>query len=298
MPPMLLARAVSTVGRGKMAWAVAFAPRLRLSIVERSGLTLDTQFVPASPLPANRNPCLYILLRGSWRADDGVSSFVGPAAFVVSEEHLEGADGERPLTYRTDRERFAMIEVHVDAADSPLRAGIAPAKVDLDTRAWEAAQRLADLASHDDESMTRAVSALLESLAALSFLNRDVTETAAQPPNAAFRLLWKAVRPLAERLDLLPTVQQLSAATGVSPRVVDRSVRAFLSAAGLVGDGWRTASRHMRLKMAVIMLSADETTVGEVAQAIGYGSDDAMARAFRDAKLPPPGAVRDALRVT
>ena len=34
----------------------------------------------------------------------------------------------------------------------------------------------------------------------------------------------------------------------------------------------------------------------EVATLVGYKSIDAMGRAFRDAKLPPPSAVQDAIR--
>jgi hypothetical protein len=36
--------------------------------------------------------------------------------------------------------------------------------------------------------------------------------------------------------------------------------------------------------------------VAEVAKLVGYGSPIAMARAFRDAKLPAPSTIQDALR--
>lgn len=291
---MLLARGVLRIGKGRMDWGLAFAPRVRLSIVERQGLTLDTRFVPPATPPANHNPCLYILLQGTWRTGDTV--LAAPAAFVVSDEQLEGGSGVHSLTYRTSADHFAMIEVHLAAADTSLRAGAAPVPVSLDERAWEAARRVGALSQHDDGSMESAVSELLASLVARSLLREETAESAARPPAPPFRLLWRALRPMAERLDLLPTVQQISGATGVSPREVDRLVRAFVSAAGLVGAGWRPASRHLRLKMAVVMLSAEDTTVAEVARVIGYGSADAMARAFRDSGVPSPGAIRDALR--
>jgi AraC-like DNA-binding protein len=44
------------------------------------------------------------------------------------------------------------------------------------------------------------------------------------------------------------------------------------------------------------MLSAPEATVVEVARLVGYGSPIAMARAFRDAKLPAPSVVQAELR--
>jgi AraC-like DNA-binding protein len=293
---MLMARGVIQVGKGRMDWAVAFAPRVRLSIVERRGLVLDTRFVPPAREPTNRNPCLYVLLRGTWRLGDGSLGFEAPAAFVVSEEHLEGGDGARSLTYRTAADHFAMIEIHVGAGDTSLRAGALPARVPIDERAWGAAARVGALARHDDDSLANAIVELLEALAALSLIGAETVASAARPIAPPSRWLWKALRPMAERLDLLPTIQQLSGAMGTTPREVDRRVREFLSASGLVGAGWRPASRHLRLKMAVIMLSAENATVAEVARIIGYGSSDAMARAFRDAELPSPGAVRGALR--
>jgi AraC-like DNA-binding protein len=295
---MLMARGVTHVGAGsgRMDWAVAFASRMRLSIVERRGLVLDTHFVPPAQQHANHNPCLYILLRGSFRVGGGALQFHGPAAFVVSEEHLEGGDGRRSITYRTDPNHFEMIEVHLDANDTSLRAGALPALVTLDARAWDAAMRVGRPSTHDDDSMTAAISVLLEALAALSLVSAEAVAGARQPPAAPLRLLWKALRPMAERLDLLPTVQQISGVIGATPREVDGYVRRFLSASGLVGTGWRPASRHLRLKMAVIMLSAKDATVAEVARVTGYGSTDALARAFRDAELPAPSAVREALR--
>jgi transcriptional regulator GlxA family with amidase domain len=43
------------------------------------------------------------------------------------------------------------------------------------------------------------------------------------------------------------------------------------------------------------MLSAKDASVAQVARVVGYGSSIAMCRAFRDAKLPSPGAVQRAL---
>jgi transcriptional regulator GlxA family with amidase domain len=52
----------------------------------------------------------------------------------------------------------------------------------------------------------------------------------------------------------------------------------------------------LRLRTAVVLLSAAEATVVEVARLVGYGSPIAMARAFRDAKLPAPSVVQAELR--
>ena len=45
-----------------------------------------------------------------------------------------------------------------------------------------------------------------------------------------------------------------------------------------------------------LLLSAPAATPSEVAKAVGYGSLDAMGRAFRDATLPAPSVVHAAVR--
>jgi AraC-like DNA-binding protein len=54
--------------------------------------------------------------------------------------------------------------------------------------------------------------------------------------------------------------------------------------------------RVLRLRAACLMLSAPAGTPSEVARAVGYGSLDAMGRAFRDASLPAPSVVQEAVR--
>jgi AraC-like DNA-binding protein len=292
---VLTARGITELGAARMDWAVAFARRMRVFVVDREGLMLNTRYVPPSVQPANRGPCLYILLRGTWRLTDRSFEASGPAAFVVSGEHLEGGDGMRSLTYQAGGAHFVAIELHLDALDTPLRARSRPIAVALDDRTLRAAERVAEIRHKDDRDLAFAVLELLGALEARLLIDPQLVERAAQPTSPAFRLLWTALRPLAERLELLPTVQQVGTLIGANPQTVDRRVRAFVAASGLVGPGWRAASRHLRLKVAVVMLSAKGASVSQVARVVGYGSSIAMCRAFRDAKLPSPGAVQQAL---
>jgi AraC-like DNA-binding protein len=292
---VLTARGMTELGTARMHWAAAFGRRMRVFVVDREGLMLDTRYVPPSVQPANQNPCLYIVLRGTWRLTDGSFEASGPAAFVVSGEHLEGGDGRRSLTYRAGGPELVAIELHLDSSDTTLRAGPRPTSVALDDRALRAAERVAAIRLEDDRELVAAVLALLEALAARSLVDPQLAERAAQPTSAASRMLWTALRPLAERLELLPTVQEVASRIGANPQTVDRRVREFVAASGLVGPGWRAASRHLRLKVAVVMLSAKDASVAEVARVVGYGSSIAMCRAFRDAKLPSPGALQHAL---
>ena len=290
---MLIARGSIGIGASTMAWAVAFGPRLRFAIAHRRGLVLDTRFVPASTHEADDDPCLYVVLRGSWRDSEG-SHFQAPAAFVVSEQQLEGAFGERPFTYRCDPHDFLVVEAHFRAGDTPLRAGVHPVPVVLEPGVWAALGQVAAIESHDDSSLIDALCTFADRLGETGLLAATLPQLVRRPASLPLRLLWTAIRPMAERLDLLPTLQQVGDSIGVSSRQVDRYVREFLVSSRLVGRAWRPASLHLRLKMAVVLLSAPEAKVGEVARIVGYGSIDAMGRAFRDAGLGSPSAVQEA----
>ena len=69
-----------------------------------------------------------------------------------------------------------------------------------------------------------------------------------------------------ERLYLTPTLAEVEEATGVSLRQLDRHIQDFVSAFAVVGEGWRATTRHFRLKLAIVFLSAPGATVGEVAR--------------------------------
>lgn len=61
----------------------------------------------------------------------------------------------------------------------------------------------------------------------------------------------------------------------------------------LLLDYARATVVAVRLRLAALLLSAREATIAEVAQRVGYGSVDALGRAFRDAGLPSPHAIRE-----
>jgi len=59
-----------------------------------------------------------------------------------------------------------------------------------------------------------------------------------------------------------------------------------------LGDSFRDVVSDVRLRWAVLLLSAPALPIRDIARASGYGSLQALGRAFRDAGLPPPSAVR------
>jgi transcriptional regulator GlxA family with amidase domain len=81
----------------------------------------------------------------------------------------------------------------------------------------------------------------------------------------------------------------------VSLRQLSRDMRDFTQSAPIPGATMRELFRVMRLRRAALLLSAAELSVEDVAREVGYGSSDAMGRAFRDARLPSPSEMRRSL---
>jgi AraC-like DNA-binding protein len=293
---MLVARGRRSLGSARLAWALVFAPRVWSVVIERAGLVLDTRFVPAAHDPPRPRSCVYLLLRGSW-AIHGERDLVGPCAFVMTEAQLEGADRRRSFTFAARGEPFQAIEIHVSDADLRARSASRPVVLDLDASVLDRAREVIEASSVDDAALERRFGALVGELARTRIVDERVAELALRPPAPPLSLLWAAIRPMVERMYLNPTLQELEASSGVSTRQLDRYVERFVDTFGLVGTRWRSSMLHLRLKLAVLMLSAEGVTVAEVARAVGYGSTDAMARSFRDAGVPPPGAVQEAVRV-
>jgi AraC-like DNA-binding protein len=291
---MLLARGSTTIGKGRIAWACTFAGRIWSVLVERDGLALDTRFVPPVEGDPKPNGCLYLLLHGTFQTFDASPvRREAPCAFIVTDEELDGGRGVRVMPLRASGAPYRAIELHLALADIVSPRGV----VTLDAATWDAAMRAGQLEAHtSDEALVSPVTELLERLAAAGIIRREAVAVALKPTSPTFGRLWSALRPMVERLYLAPTIQQVSDATGVSGRQIDRYVRDFVHAFGLVGAGWRPATRHLRLKLSVILLSAEGASVGDIAKIVGYGSSDAMARAFRDAKMPAPSTIQEELR--
>jgi AraC-like DNA-binding protein len=294
---MLVARGHLRIGRAEQRWSLCFAPRLWISIVQRSGLVLDTRFVaPATDEPP-ATTCLFLLQRGRWIFhDERGASLQSPSAFVITEEELEGGRGARPYTYAAVGDPYHAIEIHVGGGDLTRPAARAPAALDVPTSVWRSAEEVQQHAARDDASCRRVVGELLRGLGRAGLLRPRVVDHALQHDSRRHALLWAGVRPMIEKLYLTPTLQEVADRVGLSTRQVDRYVEGFVGAFGLVGERWRSSTLHLRLKLAVVLLSADEASVAEVAGAIGYSSSDAMARAFRDAGLPPPATVQRQVR--
>jgi AraC-like DNA-binding protein len=292
---MLVARSSTAIRSTHLRHVVCFSRPLCAVFVDRTGLVFDTRFVPGAEAEATASSaCLYILLQGVWRPEGG-EPFVGPVAFVLSEAQLEGAAGARPFTFRAWGDPYVAIELRVTTAHLTAPLGSEPRTIALDDATWAKAREAATVHQHDDSTTRQSVVDLVRCLADGGVLRRSLVDHVSDR-SPGFERLWDAMRPIVERLYASPSLQELSAESGLSIRQLTRELTAFVGTFSLVKTGWRAVTKRLRLKLAVLFLSADDVSIGEIARTVGYGSSDAMARAFRDAGLPSPSDVQASVR--
>jgi AraC-like DNA-binding protein len=286
---MLFASARFDLGGGWMRSRFLLGDALLLHIVERRRLVFDGRFVP----PARGRSQAWVLLvalegRLELLAPEA-RVLDAPAALLLPEEVVEGAEGERTFAYRAVGEPYAGIDLRF----GPHHAAAARAG-DVACDGPLAAASRALLAAGSDAATIEAARAFFDALVTRGVLAPSV-QSALPVGGGRFDRVWRGLRPFAERFHVLSTLDEVSLASGSSLRQLARDVDGFRRALGLRG-GWRETTRRYRLKLAVIALSCPDATIAEVARAVGYGSVEAMARAFRDAGLPPASVVRAAVR--
>jgi len=127
-------------------------------------------------------------------------------------------------------------------------------------------------------------------------LSPDLTASVVTSEPERFLRLWEVMRPLYQDLATSASLKQIGTVAGLSLRQLGRDFAELTRTFGLFGTGFRNAMRVVRLRAAVLLLSAPSATPSDVARVVGYGSLDAMGRAFRDSQLPAPSLVHGAVR--
>lgn len=261
--------------------------RLRAHLVERDRLVFDSAF---SPPTRTATPCvhLYVTLRGAFDVH-GQPGRTGPCAFVLAETEFDrvipGA-----ITFRSYGAPCTIVEVRVPASDLLRPIGLAAGALELSPPAWAAYQALAT--DPTDAALLRVVHALADA----GVVSRDLAASVVEDEPERFQRLWRVMRPLYENLSTGVSLKQIAMLSQLSLRQLGRDLGDLSRTFQMFGAGFRDAMRVLRLRAAVLMLSAPAATPAEVARTVGYGSLDAMGRAFRDASLPAPSIVLDAVR--
>lgn len=284
---MLSATSLRTFGASTLQSTIFLERRLRAHLVTRDRLLYDSAFGSRGRTPAGVAH-LYVTLRGMLQIA-GEPPRPGPHAYAIAEAEFDHVvPGAR--TFRSFGAPCELVELRVPAGALRRPIGLDRGPLELPPRVWDA---YAELARARSEA---AVHRLIEALGDAEILSRELTASVVTDEPERFVRVWSAMQPLYSDLATSTSLKQLAAVARLSLRQLGRDLRDFTAAFNLYGGGFRDAMRVLRLRAAVTLLSAPGGTPGEVARAVGYGSLDAMGRAFRDAHLPAPSIVQEAVR--
>jgi AraC-like DNA-binding protein len=290
---MLTATGERSFGRATLRSKFLFGNGFWAHAVERQGLTFDTRYISPSDGSSARY-CLQLVTNGALElVEPEAATYHGPFALLLSENQFEGANGARPLSFRSFGDPFRAVDIRIGGDWLAEPPSALPRRLELGTEAFRLANRLATMRGSDAE-VAAAARALLEELVRGGVLRPGLA--AHSEIGSRVTRLWSALRPMAERFYSSPTLQEVSTESGISVRQLARDVEEFLTRSRHSDAGWRDTTRRFRLKLAVLGLSAPDVTIAQVADAAGYSSTVAMARAFQDAGLPAPMTVREGLR--
>lgn len=280
-------------GSATLAAGLFLGHGFRAHLVIKSRLRFDTAL---SPPVRGRAATATIYLVGAGR----VATSLGAVHHGRSAWVLPPAEFERPApaaaTFQTWGDPGITLDLHVDAGQvrGPLGLGHGPRPVGPAT--WDALDALAAAIAPEPSrsDAEAAMRRLLTGLVADGVLAPATLAGPATAPPGPLRF-WNLLASAFTRFEPRLTMDELSAQSGLSSRQLRRDARELASVFDLLG-GYRDGLTVIRLRVALLLLSAPDATVTDVAVRVGYGSADALGRAFRDAGLPSPAEVRQRVR--
>lgn len=286
---MLSATSTRPFGQSTLKTTIFLERRFRAHLVVRDRLLYDSTYAPPAKKPS-AFVHLYAQLTGSFAVDRGPAT-TGPQAYVLAETEFDRMMPGSP-TFRSSGAPGTIVELRVPANTVLRPVGLRNGQIELPTAVWDAYKALE--AAPGDQALHQ----LIVRLGEADILTRDLTSSVVAEEPERFVRLWQVLRPLYEDLATSASLKQIAIVAKLSLRQLGRDLGDLTRTFGLFGAGFRDAMRVLRLRAAVLLLSAPGGTPSDVAKAVGYGSLDAMGRAFRDAQLPAPSVVQEAVRFT
>ena len=290
---MLTASTTGSLGGSQLRSHVFLERRFRANLMLREHLVLDTRFTPAVRGRRRGVVHLYFVRDGAFEIN-GHGPVTTPACFVLTEQEFDGIERATATTLRASGPRSTSLELRMRSADVPHPAGLLAGQVPVAPEIWAQIDQI--IAASDDAAVRLALTTeLITMLSARGVIAADVAASIARKEEPHLVRVWDALSPLYGRFDASFSLGYLRQETGLSLRQLGRDMTDLIRTFGLLGYGFRDFRNTLRMRTAVLLLSAPDATATEVARAVGYKSIDAMGRAFRDAKLPPPSDVRSQL---
>jgi AraC-like DNA-binding protein len=255
-------------------------PEFALRATRFVEMTFDQRlFAPSYPFSrrSTRLKCV-ALLEGKMTAQDGGLVLGAGESLLLTTAAMATTRWEDAIFLDLEWEAPAGVDV---------RAPTRLARFDL-RRAQSIAAALAQPRLDQCATLTRAF-ALFRRMGAPFTLT---VEALVGEPSARDRRLAQALELELAHLASRATELHLGESVALSPRQLQRVVRDFGTRYHLYADDWRDIRNRWRLEIAAAMLSRPALPVAQIAKDVGYGSPNALARAFARAGLPSPAAVR------
>jgi AraC-like DNA-binding protein len=286
---VLVATSEVQLGVARARSTIVLERAVRGHAIVHDRLAYDTRFAAAAAGRPESVAHVFLLVRGRFVPDRAGAPIDAPLAVVLADDELERVH-DRARTFRTDGPRVEAVQLRVPIARMRVPVGLVEGPIALAASCWDAAARMLQESPRAD-----AFAALIAALAAARVVDATLAATVCSDEPERFQRLWDALAPLYREHGGATSLKLLAGGLGRSLRQVGRDAKELAEVFG-IGGGFRDALLVLRLRSACLLLSAPEATVAEVARVAGYGSAIAMARAFRDAKLPAPSAIQDAVR--
>jgi len=284
---MLSATSVRHFGDSTLRSTVFLERQFRAHLVHRDRLLYDSAYAPPAK-KAGAFVHLYATLKGAISVDGG-PTLEAPHVHVLAENEFDRMEKGAP-TFRSWGNPALICEVRLPASTLRVPIGLRHGALQLSPSVFEAYAQL------EAEASERNLYQILVELTATGVLAKDLTASVVTEEPERFLRLWTVIKPLYEDLATSASLKQIATVAKLSLRQLGRDLGDLTRTFGLFGAGFRDAMRVLRLRAAVLMLSAPGSTPSDVARSVGYGSLDAMGRAFRDAELPAPSVVQGAVR--
>ena len=286
---MLTATSEMRFADTRVTSVVMLATRFRAQLVWRDQLLFDSRF--NVPHRAMRDfVTLYLVHAGE--VEVGGVTHSGPVAFVAAQCEYEQFTSTA-LHIRTWGEPCVALDVLLPREDVCAPIGLAHGPLETSAETWTALSAIAE-ALVVGHSIVGPMLDVMRTLAACGITTPVTVVEEVDPPSLV--RLWETLVPFYSRWDTSLELVDLAEAAMLSSRQLSRDSRLLLARFGLDDAKFRDVIVIFRLRLACLLLSARWATLPEVATRVGYGSLDAMGRAFRDAGLPPPSEIRKHVR--
>ena len=284
---MLQATSIRAFGSSTLRSTIFLERDFRAHLIERDRLLFDSNFAPPAK-KASSFVHLFATITGSFQPANR-DEVTGPSLFVLAEREFDRVE-PTATRFRSWGAPGVIIELRVPASAVRVPIGIDHGPVPLPAAVTDAYAAMAQ------ERSSAALHRVMLALSEANVLSHDLTASIVTEEPERFVRLWDVLRPLYEDLATSAALKQIAIVAKLSLRQLGRDLGDLTRTFGLFGAGFRDAMRVVRLRAAVLLLSAPDGSPGDVAKVVGYGSLDAMGRAFRDAALPAPSVVQAAVR--